>query len=61
MLTNDREKRICEKYRARDANGYVYCNECPLVRGYLICKAIAHYDRRTRTWEQDKEIDDAVD
>ena len=61
MFTNDREKRICAKYRAADKNGYVHCNECPLVRRYLICKAIAHYDRHTREWVTDKEIDNAVD
>ena len=61
MLTNEREKRICKKYSEWVDGGFVRCFECPLVRGYLICKAIAHYDRHTRTWERDKEIDDEAD
>lgn len=58
MLTNDREKKICEKYSAYDENGRVHCRECPLVKGNLRwwdfrCKANSHYDRRMREWEYD--------
>ena len=50
MLTNDREKRICAKYSAKDDEGRVRCSECPLVKGDLMCKAIAYYDRKTKEW-----------
>ena len=50
MLTNDREKRICAKYSAKDNEGHVHCSECPLVKGDLMCKAIAYYDRKAKGW-----------
>lgn len=36
-----KEKEICRKYSARDENGKVHCNECPLVIDHrnCICKA----------------------
>lgn len=55
MLTNDREKRICAKYSAYDEDGYVHCRECPLSKSDLKCKAIAHYDRKTKVWVSDGE------
>lgn len=27
----DRQKKICDRYSKRDADGFVHCNECPLV------------------------------
>ena len=57
MLTNDRERKICEKYSARDEQGFVHCMDCPLVKDrYLrLCKANSHYNRSTREWEYDLE------
>lgn len=58
MLTTEKEKRICEKYGTEDAEGYVHCTECPLVRPSLYndctCKATAHYDRHLRQWILDE-------
>lgn len=57
MLTNDRERKICEKYSARDEYGFVHCKECPLVKdlqGFL-CKANSHYNRHTGQWVYDLE------
>lgn len=49
----DREKKICAKYSTRDEEGFVHCNECPLVvdKGNHLCKANSHYNRRTKEWE----------
>ena len=57
MLTNERQKRICTKYSAKDAEGHVHCDECPLVihAGWIMCRANAHYDRHLRNWEFDDE------
>ena len=55
MLKNDREKRICERYSKRDAEGLVHCKECPLAKDIGICKAVAHYDRHSKEWVLDKE------
>lgn len=57
MLTNKKEKRICDKYKARDNEGKVHCYECPL-RVYdeeieTMCKAWCHYDRRFKKWFPD--------
>lgn len=51
-LKNDKEKKICAKYSARDAEGFVHCDECPLVvdKWNLLCKACAHYDTRLKEW-----------
>lgn len=59
MLTNDRERRICEKYSARDENDKVKCRECPLVKGNFKswdfrCKANSHYDRKIQDWVYDE-------
>lgn len=58
MLTNERERRICAKYSARDDDGNIHCWECPLKKGDpeqydFRCKANSHYDRKTRDWEYD--------
>lgn len=63
MLTNDRERKICEKYSARDEAGYVHCRQCPLQKGDwrwwdFRCKANSHYDRKTREWEYDSQEED---
>lgn len=60
MLTTERQKRICARYSARDENGYVHCNDCPLVVNpyQLMCRAIAHYDRHSREWVYDTERDE---
>ena len=57
-LINNREKKICEKYRAYDSTGHVHCYECPLNKGNpnnydFRCKANSHYDRHTKEWELD--------
>lgn len=59
MLKTEREKKICEKYSAWDAKGYVHCNECPLAidKDLLICKSIAHYDKKTKCWELDEDLE----
>ena len=46
----ERQKKICEKYSARDADGYVHCNECPLLidKYEYMCKANSVYNRRDR-------------
>ena len=59
MLTNNREKKICEKYSARDEHDRVHCWECPLQKGDFErwdfrCKANSHYDRHTGEWEYDE-------
>ena len=60
MLTSESEKRICDKYSAKDANGMVHCRECPLNNDHygvdmppMTCKAIMHYNRKTQRWEWD--------
>ena len=58
MLTNDRERKICEKYSAYDETGHVRCTECPLNKGNpqqydFRCEANASYNRKTREWEYD--------
>jgi len=60
-LTSEREKRICERYRARQADGKVRCRECPLNDEHygvdmppMTCKAIMHYDRHRREWVEDE-------
>ena len=59
MITNDRERKICKKYSARDEGGHVHCYECPLNKGNprawdFRCKANSHYDRHTKEWEYDE-------
>lgn len=58
MLTNDRERKICEKYSSYDEYERVHCSECPLVRNNgryydFRCKANSHYNRKTKEWEYD--------
>ncbi len=60
-LTNEREKRICERYRSRQADGKVRCKECPLNDEHygvdmlpMTCKAIMHYDRHRKEWVEDE-------
>ena len=55
MLTNDKDRRICEKYSAQDETGHVHCHECPLVvdRWAMMCKGNSHYDRHEREWVPD--------
>lgn len=52
-----KQQAICDKYRAKDKDGYVHCHECPLqIRPYeLMCMANAHYDRRRKEWVFDTE------
>lgn len=59
MLTSERQKRICAKYSARDADGHVHCEECPLVVDlwWKMCRANAHYDRHLRDWYFDNEYE----
>lgn len=57
MLTNEKEKRICDRYSEYDKQGRVHCNECPLRRNDgeydFRCKANSHYDRHAREWVYD--------
>lgn len=41
MKLTDDEKKICEKYGARDSDNRVHCFECPLTidTRYCVCKA----------------------
>ena len=57
MLTNDRERKVCETYGARGNDGKVRCNECPLVKDKadMLCKANSHYDRHLKEWVMDDE------
>ena len=48
MLKTEREKKICEKYGARDETGHVHCWQSACA-----CKATAHYNRKTKEWEMD--------
>lgn len=57
-LTNDKERKICKKYGARDSEDLVHCNECPLRKGAgydFHCKANSHYNRSTNEWEYDED------
>ena len=40
-MLSDKDKKICEKYSARDKNGFVHCRDCPLVvnKAKCLCKA----------------------
>lgn len=55
MLTNDRERRIHEKYSHRGPDGLVNCKSCPLVKDerFCICKGNSHYDRKMKAWVLD--------
>ena len=57
MLKTERQKDICRKYSARDKDGYVHCNDCPLVvdRKYHMCRSNSHYDRKLKEWVPDEE------
>ena len=66
MLKTAREKAICEKYGARDAKGFVHCDECPLNISDrydlpLACKATHHYDRHLRDWVLDEDEEETED
>lgn len=59
MITNDRDRKICEKYSKYDINNRVRCRECPLAKGNpdgydFRCKANSHYNRKTQEWEYDE-------
>ena len=56
VLKTENDKRICEHYSARDAEGLVHCYECPLTleNNKNICKAIAHYDKKKKAWVVDE-------
>ena len=64
MIKNDRDRRTCDKYSARDKTGHVHCAECPnrvLVDGYPevgACKATYHYDRHLKEWVLDEMSND---
>lgn len=58
MLT-ERQKKICEKYSARDRDNRVHCFECPLNVGNpdyydFRCRANSHYDRKKGEWVRDE-------
>lgn len=56
MLT-ERQKKICEKYSARDKDNKVHCLECPLNRTIvwdIKCNATHHYDRQKGEWVRDE-------
>ena len=45
------------KYSAKDKDGFVHCNECPLVLSNfdLMCHATAHFDEKKNRWVLDDE------
>ena len=55
MALTERQKRICEKYSARDKDGLVHCKECPLAVDHyaFMCRSNSHYDRKRREWVAD--------
>ena len=55
MLKSEKQMEICKKYSARDLNGYVHCNDCPLVidKKYMMCRSNSHYDRKSKEWVPD--------
>ena len=57
MLTNEKERKTCEKYSAYDKTGHVHCDKCPLRKGHgthdFRCKANSYYNRKTGEWEYD--------
>lgn len=59
MLKSKRDFDTCAKYSRYDSNGKVRCHECPLTRfdpdepDMILCKAIAHYDRKLKRWVYD--------
>lgn len=61
MITNSREQKICDKYSARDEYGFVHCMECPLRKSKgewdFRCKGNSHYNRITKEWEFDREVE----
>lgn len=42
--------------RMPEKDGFVHCNDCPLVvdRKYHMCRANSHYDRRLKEWVPDE-------
>lgn len=46
MLSTDEQREICSRYSKRDEDGFVHCNECPLVISvyWCMCHANSHYD-----------------
>lgn len=58
-MLNEIQKKICEKYSKRDAEGKVHCYECPLVLPIdeLSCEATYHYDVNLREWVSDEVIE----
>ena len=48
MKLSEKEQAICDRYSARDADGYVRCNACPLVIDRAACLCVANADGRTR-------------
>lgn len=56
MKLTPKEKEICKKHGARDKDGYVHCDECPLViRPYdFIC--YANIDGRTKEAKELKRL-----
>lgn len=59
MLTNERERAICEKYSAIDQDGRVRCFNCPLVINQYerTCKRDMHY--QDGRWVKDDENHDS--
>lgn len=53
MTLTEEEKKICNHYRQRFADGKVRCSQCPLVidTRYCLCKANCTEDE----WEERKE------
>jgi len=64
MITNERERKICERYSSYDDTGHVRCDKCPLRKGQgsydFQCKANSHYNRKTREWEWDEVKEEIV-
>ena len=57
MMLIGGEVEICKKYSAKDKDGFVHCNECPLVLNHydVMCHAVAHFDEKKNRWVLDDE------
>ena len=56
MKLSEEEEKICQKYSARDEEGFVHCKECPLLIQDIptMCKAVATEEE----WEKWKDDND---
>ena len=53
MLTTEKERKTCAEYSKPAGHEKNRCMSCPLKYTETLCKAIAHYNRRTGQYEID--------